>query len=163
MWEKYVAGSRSVVGYRRFRTTCVPTSRVKHSKIDFFLLRWLYYCLKVLWNWSVNNIRTDRQSTIGFAHGSPPGPVKEVPRTDPRHISLDLSSSLPFPLQPSVYKYAKSDDHVSSSACNKLFGFWKHRKGFGGGGARRNTSMSRLTRFPFNETPRFSLFFLLER
>jgi len=41
------------------------------------------------------------------------GPVKEVPWTDPRQISLDMIPSLPLPPQPSVHKHAKRDDHVN--------------------------------------------------
>jgi hypothetical protein len=80
-----------------------------------FVLCWLYYRLKAV--------------PVRFPHSALPRAVKEVPWTDPRHISLDVLSSprsgvLSYiPLQLSVHKKAKGVNHVTSFPYNKRLGF----------------------------------------
>jgi len=122
MWAKYVAVRRFVGGRRRFRTPY--GSQRQGSSIH-----------RITPFYSVDCIIASKQSGTGaqtiyketfynrLCSCFSTGPVKEVPRTDPRQISLDLIPSLPSLPNCLFTSMLKVMTTLISFACKKHLGF----------------------------------------
>jgi hypothetical protein len=94
MWAKYVAWCRFVVDHRRF--TATNESQRQGSSIPRMTFFYSVGCI-IASEQCGNEAQTIYEQTFynRLCSCFTTGPVKLVPRTDPRHISLDLMHSLP--------------------------------------------------------------------